>query len=179
MTTSDWINMSLSILSFILAAISVITVVLTLRQNNKMIEESSRPYISVYGDDTNFSSPQFYIVLKNFGKTGAIIKDFSCDIDLKKYSYVTDWEPFQNIIGTMLAPNQNFICAINSDQMNKDNIDILNFKISYMANKKTYTENYVINYKALRQEITAKVSMTGKELKAISYTLQEMVQRDL
>ena len=61
MEASDWINMSLSILSFILAAISVITVVLTLRQNNKMIEESSRPYISVYGDETNFSSPQFYI----------------------------------------------------------------------------------------------------------------------
>ena len=37
MEVSDWINMSLSILSFILAAISVITVVLTLMKNNKII----------------------------------------------------------------------------------------------------------------------------------------------
>ena len=43
MEASDWINMSLSILSFILAAISVITVVFTLMQNNKMIEESYPP----------------------------------------------------------------------------------------------------------------------------------------
>lgn len=179
MEVSDWINMSLSILSFILAAISVITVVLTLRQNNKMIEESSRPYISVYGDETNFSSPQFYIVVKNFGKTGAIIKDFSCDIDLKQYSYQPEWEPFQDIIGTMLAPNQNFICAIDSEQLNRDNVETFNFKISYTANKKTYIESYLINYKALRKEITAKVATKDKELKAISYTLQEMVQRDL
>ena len=86
MSVSDWINLSLSILSFILAVISVITVVITLRQNHKMIEESNRPYISIYGDETNFSSPQFYIVIKNFGKTGAIIKSLECDIDLSKYS---------------------------------------------------------------------------------------------
>ena len=56
MTVSDWINLSLSILSFILAVISVVTVVITLRQNHKMIEESNRPYITVYGDETNFST---------------------------------------------------------------------------------------------------------------------------
>lgn len=55
MTVSDWINLSLSILSFILAVISVVTVVITLRQNHKMIEESNRPYITVYGRDTPYS----------------------------------------------------------------------------------------------------------------------------
>ena len=37
------VNIALCILSFILAAISVVTVVITLRQNNKMISESTRP----------------------------------------------------------------------------------------------------------------------------------------
>ena len=45
MDTSTIVNIILCVLSFILAAISVVTVVITLRQNNKMIEESTRPVI--------------------------------------------------------------------------------------------------------------------------------------
>lgn len=56
MTTSDCVNLSLAKLSFILAVISVVTVVITLRQNKKMIESNSRPYITIYGDMTNFSN---------------------------------------------------------------------------------------------------------------------------
>ena len=40
MSIGDWINTILCILSFLLAAISVVTVVITLKQNSKMIEES-------------------------------------------------------------------------------------------------------------------------------------------
>lgn len=179
MSVSDWINLSLAILSFILAAISVVTVVITLRQNHKMIEESNRPYISIYGDETNFSSPQFYIVLKNFGKTGAIIKSLECDIDLSKYSYQTGIVPFQHIIGTLLAPNQNFICNIDNKKLGEDDIEIINFSITYSANGKTYKENYPVNYKALKKNITTKSENSTNELKVISYTLQEMVQKDL
>ena len=45
MDVSTIVNIILCVLSFILAAISVVTVVITLRQNNKMIEESTRPFI--------------------------------------------------------------------------------------------------------------------------------------
>ena len=48
MTTEEIINLILCILSFLLAAISVVTVILTLKQNNKMLEASVRPYVVVY-----------------------------------------------------------------------------------------------------------------------------------
>lgn len=179
MTIGDWINVILCILSFVLAAISVVTVVITLRQNKKMIEESNRPYISVYGDETNFSSPQFYIILKNFGKTGAVIKTLDCDIDLSKYSYNTGITPFQNIVGTMLAPNQNFVCNIDNMKLSADSVEVMNFHIVYTANNKEYDEYYPVNYLALKKNITTKSATKDKELKAISYTLQEMVQKDL
>lgn len=51
--TSIIVNIILSILSFILAAISVVTVVLILRQNSKMIEKSTRPTL-LFGN--SFSS---------------------------------------------------------------------------------------------------------------------------
>ena len=81
MEISDWVNVILCILSFILAAISVITVIITLKQNSKMIENSTRPYIVVYGRVTNFQNPTYYLIVKNMGQTGAEITKFACDID--------------------------------------------------------------------------------------------------
>lgn len=179
MSISDWINLILSILSLILAITSIITVVLTLKQNNKMIESNSRPYISVYGDMTNFSDVQFYIIVKNFGKSGGMIKSFSCDIDLSKYNYGLPVTPFENIKGTMIAPNQNIVCNIDSKKLNNDNINVLNFTISYEFCGKIYNETYPINFGAFKKNITTKISTKDKELKTISYTLQEMVQKDL
>ena len=57
MQITDWINVILCILSFALAIISVITVIITLRQNNKMIENTRRPYIVIYGRVTDFQNP--------------------------------------------------------------------------------------------------------------------------
>ena len=48
MSISDTINVVLCILSFVLAVISVIAVLITIRQNNKMIQNSTRPYITAY-----------------------------------------------------------------------------------------------------------------------------------
>ena len=52
MDLSTKVNIALCVLSFVLAFISVVTVVLTLIQNNKMIENSTRPYICIYFDCT-------------------------------------------------------------------------------------------------------------------------------
>ena len=88
MTISDWINIVLSILSLVLAATSIVIVILTIRQNNKMIKNSTRAYVVVYGSYVNYSQPQFYLVIKNYGNSGAIIKSLTCSIDLSKYSFI-------------------------------------------------------------------------------------------
>ena len=172
MSASDWVNLSLSILSFILATFSVVTVVLTLKQNNRMIESNSRPYVTIYGDMTN-------LIIKNFGKSGAVIKDFSCDIDLSKYSYGISITPFESIRNTMLAPGQNIVCSIDHRKLNKDNINVLNFVVEYEFQGKCYKENYPVNYAAFRKNITTKASTEDSELKKISYTLQEIVEKNL
>ena len=82
MDISTIVNIILCILSFILAVISVVTVIITLRQNNRMIEESTRPFISVYTDEINAGDPFFYLVVKNFGKSTAYITKFEYDFNL-------------------------------------------------------------------------------------------------
>ena len=180
MTLSDGINLGLTVLSLVLAIISIVIVILTLKQNNKMIENSSRPYVVVYGEMTNFSDLTFYIVLKNYGNSGAIIKKIVCDLDLSKYNYDTKITPFEAIDNTLLAPNHNIVYAIDHQQLNSDNIEYINFEIEYQSlNGKIYKEKYPINYTAFKKNITIKSSTKDKELRTISYTLQEMVQKDL
>ena len=60
MSISDWINVVLCILSFVLAAVSVVTVIITIRQNNRMIQNSTRPYI-VLTIATTFFSRLIYV----------------------------------------------------------------------------------------------------------------------
>ena len=81
MDTSTIVNIVLSVLSFILATVSVVTVVITLRQNSKMIEESTRPIVAVYTEEINSGIPLFYLVIKNFGKSTAYMTRFESDFD--------------------------------------------------------------------------------------------------
>lgn len=76
-------NIVLCVLSSILVAISVVTVVITLRQNSKMIEESTRSAISIYTGEINTGTPFFYLIIKNFGKSPAYITKFEYDFDFK------------------------------------------------------------------------------------------------
>ena len=79
------VNIILCILSFILALISVITVVITLKQNNKMLESSTRPVLSLYTTQINTGSPVLYFVVKNFGGSTAVIKSIESNHDFTDF----------------------------------------------------------------------------------------------
>lgn len=176
MTVSDWINATLCVLSFILAAISVIAVVLTLKQNNKMIKNSTRPYVSVVCQVTNFQSPAFYLVLKNYGNSGAEIKSFKSSIDLSQYSFHTECTPFGMIEGTFIAPNQSILCNLDTIKLARE-VEAFEVEIEYTDGINTFCELYPINFKAYTQNVQTRASTKDKELKIISYTLQDLVEK--
>ena len=93
MNTATIINIVLCILSFLFAMISIITVVITLKQNSKMMENSSRGYLSVYGDMLGVQPGNFYIVVKNFGHSNVLIKSLKCDADLDMFSFIETVHP--------------------------------------------------------------------------------------
>lgn len=78
MTIGEIVNLIVAILSFALAAISVITVILTLRQNNKMIEASG----------------------------GTTIK-ISFDTDLREYTFELNMQSFEALENMTFTSNQN------------------------------------------------------------------------
>lgn len=177
MTVSDIINVILCVLSFLLAAISVVTVVVTLRQNSKMIESSTRPYVVVYGQIANFQNPSFYLVIKNFGQSAASIQHLKCDVDLTDYAYGVDLTPFGSIGGAFIAPQQKILCNLDPLKMSANKLKTLNFEIDYSSGSKIYHEYFSINYEAFTKNVQTRASTKDKELKIISYTLQDLVEK--
>ena len=173
------VNLVLCILSFVLATVSVVTVVLTLKQNNKMIETANRPYVVLSGETANFQSPSFYLVLKNYGKSGAIIEELTFEKDLSAYTYNSGIKPFGYIKKASLAPNQNIVCSLDGRKISEDKVDFINGTIKYRFGQKIYDETFSINIRSIFKNLTTKASTKGKELEIISYTLQEMVQKQL
>lgn len=182
----DW-TIVLGIASFVLAFISVITVVITLRQNHRMIEESTRPIINLYTTQINTSSPQLYFVIKNFGHSAATITDFSADHDFREFlrghkKYSEDqkayFDPIHNLRGAIIAPGQSRICALEYNECPKEVL----FNICYQSgNGKKYTEKMKVDLRAGTGTIIGKSSgsTADENIKNISYTLQELLQKQL
>ena len=177
MDVSTIVNIILCVLSFVLAAASVVTVVITLKQNSIMLENSSRAYVSVYGDVINCGSLYFYIIIKNFGHSSALITSLKCDVDLNKFSYAKNLHPFSRIENATLVPNQSLKCVLDHTVLFNAGISSINFEVSYKSNNKEYQESYCINLDTFADLSYTRYSTKGKELKAISDALHELNER--
>lgn len=170
-------TLALSILSFILAVISIVVAVITVRQNNKMIEASSRPYITVTAEMTNFGSPMYYLVLKNYGQTGARITKWASSFDLSVCGFGDKITPFKNIEGTFLAPGQSIVCAVDYEKLKAPDLGQLEIDIEYQSETKCYSSKCPINTIAYADLVHARSNSSKGELKNISYTLQDLVEK--
>lgn len=92
--------------SLITALVAIVISVLTLKQNSKMIESSTRPYIGIYLASTYIRDVNCYLVIKNFGQSSAFIESFSYDFDLKNTCDAPDYCPFKSIESSTLMPQQ-------------------------------------------------------------------------
>src|SRR5699024_5777736 len=72
-------TLSSSFLSIVAIIISVVAVVKTSKDNNRILEENSRAYISIYTETLIANKNHFYIIIKNFGSTNALIKSIEVD----------------------------------------------------------------------------------------------------
>lgn len=145
LTTSDIIDIVSVVASLITSIIAIVISVKTLQQNSKMIEESSRPYISIYIQtlyDRNF------FVLKNFGNSTAKIVDFKSNIDFKYCSFDDNHIPFLHIKNTCLHPGERIISPINRMPALAKQHNFIVFDIAYTASGKNYNEHMEINLRS-------------------------------
>lgn len=139
MNMSDWLQLISIIVSSIIAVISIIISVLTLRQTNRITFESNRTYINIYlsavamGGDNSV-----YLVIKNHGNTVGKILDIKCSISDIKKVFILD--PFKNLINYELAPRQSF-----STYIDTTGLEPFTCTIKYSQGKKIFEESYELN----------------------------------
>ena len=155
MDLSTKVNIVLCILSFVLAVISVVTVVITLRQNSKMIEGSTRPYIVIYNDLVNGAgTPLQFLIIRNFGQTAAIIDSLEIT---PKIDVLYSNELFEHMDNQVIAPGQSYSTAFRL----VDSSTTLHAHIVYSSGKKSYTDVFDISQKAISDHVHAKVKVNG------------------
>ena len=132
----------------------------------------------VYSQTTNISSPKFYLILKNFGQTGATVTSFKCDHDLASCSYSLENVPFNHISGTFVAPGQAFITNLNTEKL-FSNPQQIHISIEYLADKKLFSDSFTINLDAYSDLLQTRLSLQDQELKTISYALQDISEKFL
>ena len=173
MDISTIVNIVLCIFSFLLAVISVVTVVITLRQNHKMIENSTRPYIVIYNDLVDVTVPIQFLVIRNFGQTAAKIEtvDITPKVD---FTYSDDL--FGRMKNQTIAPGQSYSTAFTVD-----NSVTLTAKVIYLAGKKRYEETYTISQKAISDHVHSKISSVdeSRSLAIIANCFQDYLRLKL
>lgn len=177
MNLSDFIQIVIGVITGIGVLSSIIISVKTLKQNNKMIEESSRPNIIIYKDVFNFNSPCEYLVIKNFGNSSAKITNIKFDrealIKISTNNIHTCDKAFEYLRNSIFAPNQNYKIPIKTADKGVEN---LTFVVEY-SNIKHYIETINVN---LTQDYGVSYNQqycTDKELRDICNAIQENTKR--
>lgn len=175
MTCYEKIEIFIGIITTFTALVSILISVFTLRQNNKMIEENTRPYIVVYGYVTNFGNPVYTIAVKNFGGSAAKITKFQSRYNLNRIAIDPDKDriPFDKIVGTFMPPGFSIIRDVNW----KD-IGSIEFEIEYAQGKKKYKDAFNINFDIEKNNPNGRV-LEKDITKTICYSLQEYIKRNI
>lgn len=162
---SDWLEFYGIIASLIVSVVSVTVAILALHQNNKMLEETTRPYIIVSYDVIFNGNRSIFLMLKNYGATGAKITSFKFE-PLSNSTFIN--EQLSKINGAFLAPNQKIMYNIDPTKFPNDTIDI---SMQYESASKTYID---------KQSLKIKIGIykeRSNEENAMSYSLQEITER--
>ncbi len=176
LTTADWIQIIIAVITLIGVLTSTIIAVVTLRQNHKMIEESVRPNVIIYKDILDINSPLEYIVIKNVGSSLAHITSLDYnENELEKLN--GDWSQAVKALNFLkdsyLAPNQFYKVPIKTKGVE---LDVITFNIKYTGTKE-YKDSYSINLKQDCGVIFIKQHKPDNELEVISNALQELIKR--
>lgn len=185
MTNDLIVDIVFSSMYLIISIVAICISVKTLKNNNKMIEESTRPQVVVYSEITKYYKvPKYKIVIKNFGKSAALIKKFNYNKSILNFMYDSDdRNPFEKLNGVLIAPNQNIVITLNPKKIIalETNVDF-QFEIEYCdptGNKYTETFYDNISHKSDLLFMTDETKNSKEALDMLSITLQQISDNNL
>ena len=143
LTTADWIQIVIAFITFLGIATSIVITVLTLKQNSKMIKESTRAYILFYVD-FHPQTQMYYLVIKNFGNSIGKLLNMSItpNINWKKCHFKQNIKHLRDSTNVLLAPNQKISSWFDFKEYPDKKFKV---ELKYETLNKIYTESYEID----------------------------------
>lgn len=137
MELSDWIQIIAITTSLLISVVSILQTQKSLKITERSIKESSRPYVSIYIENSDISPRTRYFVIKNFGNTSAKILKITFDKELDSNNKD---RKFSSLIGGTIAPKQKFTSAVRHDYN-----ETVNFFITYTdSENERYEEHFEV-----------------------------------
>lgn len=165
-----------AILTLIGIIVSLCIAVKTLKQNEKMIDASTRPYLVIYLGFLYVQDLECYFVLRNFGASAARVNSVTTNTDLSSISKESDVNLLSSFTAMVVAPNQRYLQRVDGVKLSSLKEPIV-FDLNYSTPQKSYAESFIINPEVLCEIEASRASTTNKELKIISYTLQDIAEK--
>ena len=170
-TISDLIQLAGVVASLITSIVAIVISIKTLKQNSRMIEESTRPVIGIY---SKYSDGMLYIIIKNFGNSSCVIDNVETDMDItEEESQTIHGNPYLKAKGATLPPNGKMICPLISYKLKTRKF---NFYIQYHSSSHKYEERIFLNCDADNPfpDTHSPAKGVDKSLEKISRTLQDI-----
>lgn len=176
LTTSDSIQLLVMFITTITSVASIIIAVKTLQQNNKMIEDSTRPVISVY---SKYVDGTLHIITKNFGSSPCTIDYIKSDMNLtQEESQSMQGNPFENTNGATLPPNGRLVCSLIPYKLKTK---CFTFEIKYHSRTHSYVDKFFLDCAADNPfpDMYSTVRGTDEACEKISKTLEGILKTKL
>jgi len=138
LTTSNIIEIVSIFASLITSIVAIAISLKTLKQNTRMIEESTRPNIQIY---SVYINSLVYLIVKNFGQSSCTIDSLSCSHKFSKEETFDDLgdNTFERVHGALIAPGGSIRLPLVSYQTSKE---LMTFKVIYHSSTKAYTDSF-------------------------------------
>lgn len=152
LSTEEWSVIGI-VSTFLGAIITASTLIYTMAynrklsfENNKMIEEANRPNLGIYSETLIANKRHFYLVIRNYGKSQAVITSFEVD-DISKRGLLIEGKDFTKyLINSTLAPNQSLTFLAFSDSFPIDHVSKIS--LVYKSTTHTYSLAFEANFNA-------------------------------
>lgn len=139
---SNWISILSSFATILISIVSICIALKSLKVAKQSIVEANRPYVVCYLSFIDVGNPATYLVIKNFGVTGATIKSITCNKTFENNNYRINGF-LKNFNNHFIAPGQSFATVFIDSP--KTECEIFEFDIVYSNNSTTFTEKIRLN----------------------------------
>ncbi|HFU7087202.1 TPA: hypothetical protein ACGN8S_002237 [Bacillus cereus] len=177
---ADSVQIITSIVGIIISMVAVFISVGSLRATRSSIEEANRPYVVVYREYIQvLSNIHEYVVIKNFGKSGATID--SLIFEPTYLDAMRGKEIFKNAKNTFIAPGQSISTIVSVNPFDGERNDKIKATIKYHTDKKEYQEIITLNEAILHDMVFTKSKPSkSKSIEEImTKATEEMLRRRL